>query len=336
MARYVDANNYIYVYLLNDGASKIAIHKIVSGVDTEVLTPTAYTGGPIVRVVLNGNYIWIYAGDSQLGSVVTVADTVLQSSTVVGVITTGLNNVIDNFTVWNLTGNYVNLDTYFPTIKTVMPFGDSKTASTVNAGMSWSGFPPFFADSFPALVESPTRIAAGGTTVRDWATDQGTNGVLYATYGAGRPIDLALAAAVGTPNYILCNLGVNDTRYEEGTAHSGATHGGPFDFATWITNYEYILDAFHTKWPNAQIYIMRPWCATADVPTRPADFGTMDDTSIPAIIAARSSFCFLGPDERGFLQGSDNGATYTIDGVHPTPGGYQLTASQWKNMMGIK
>ena len=85
----------------------------------------------------------------------------------------------------------------------------------------------------------------------------------------------------------------------------------------------------HTKWASAKIYCMRPWylaySAAADTCA----------TWIAAVIAARSSFCYLGPDERVFLENGDGGATHIGgDGVHPNAAGYALTAAQWRSVLG--
>jgi lysophospholipase L1-like esterase len=98
--------------------------------------------------------------------------------------------------------------------------------------------------------------------------------------------------------------------------------------ATWESNAEYILDAFHVKWPLAQVYLMRPWRRgyNSEADTLAGWIGT--------VVAARPTFAHLGPDERVFLKGADDGATYTSDGVHPNAAGYVLTAAQWQTVLG--
>lgn len=311
--RYVDANNYIYVYALNDGAEKISVRKVVAGVDSEVLASTANGSGSFdvhLLAQVSGTKIRIFLYDNAIGTELTVDDAALQASTLCGIYSTNTNTLVDSFVVYPQNG-YSGLDKYFGNYKTILPFGDSKTAATSN--LAWTGYPPQMTIQNSNIIEYPTRIAAGGTTVRTWAA----------------AIDASLAASVGTPEHILCNLGVNDTRVEP------RDFGPTFDWTTWVTNYLYIIDAFHTKWPLAKIYIMRPWCATADVATRPVDFAEMDNVQIPAIVAARSTFVFVGPDERVFLENGDNGATNTSDGVHPNVAGNALTAQQWRANIGL-
>lgn len=98
--------------------------------------------------------------------------------------------------------------------------------------------------------------------------------------------------------------------------------------AQFESDYEYLIDAVHTKWPGAKVYLMTPWRADAS-----ANCDTLA-AWIAVVVAARSSFVFAGPDERIFLKGSDNGATYMSDGIHPNTAGYALTAAQWQSAMG--
>jgi len=54
--------------------------------------------------------------------------------------------------------------------------------------------------------------------------------------------DADLAAATGTPNYILFDLGANDVI-------SLPTE------ATWKANYLALIDKYRAKWPNSRIFI---------------------------------------------------------------------------------
>jgi lysophospholipase L1-like esterase len=98
--------------------------------------------------------------------------------------------------------------------------------------------------------------------------------------------------------------------------------------ANFEADMTYIADAIHVKWPTAQVYIMRPWRRGED-----ADSDTLA-TWIGNVVASRSTFVHLGPDERVFLENGDNGVTYTSDGVHPNVAGYELTATQWRTVLG--
>jgi lysophospholipase L1-like esterase len=296
VVRYADANNYIYVE--HDGTN-IVWHKVVGGVDSAVIVDTTatYAAGAeltvwadegIVRVTYNGNII---------STLQTIADAGLQIGAGIGVITTNTGNSFDDLQAWAVgrEGQYSHLQRHTPGTRiNALFYGDSKT---LNAGPL-----AYYASSHPnvAIWERPARIAVGGRTVAS----------------AKAAVDAELVAAVGTPDVILCNLGANE-----------ALAGLP-DEATWKANYLYILDAMHTKYPSANIYLMRVW-----VRDKLAECNTLASW-IGDLVAARS-FVHLGPDERVFLENGDNGTTYTSDGTHPTsPDGYRLEAAQWRSVLG--
>lgn len=128
--------------------------------------------------------------------------------------------------------------------------------------------------------------------------------------------DLAL---MGTPapTYILLNLGVNDIAL--GLPAEGA----------WNADLAYILDAFHTKWPSARVYVVKPWYR--------AGAASCDTVAarIDAVLATRSSWAFVGHDERVWLEGGDDGATMTTDGVHYSSVGAAECARQWRTILGL-
>lgn len=143
-------------------------------------------------------------------------------------------------------------------------------------------------------------LSVGGATAASWA--------------AG--ITSGLAGVTNNVRWALINLGANDVSALPAEA-------------TWKADMATILDAINAKWPLAKVYIMRPWRQG-----EAADCNSLA-TWIADIVAARSSWAFVGPDERVFLENGDDGATYTSDGVHPTdPAGYLLTVDQWKTVLG--
>lgn len=129
-------------------------------------------------------------------------------------------------------------------------------------------------------------------------------------------IETDLGAVVRTPEIALLNLGANDVNSLPSEAQ-------------WTADYLATLDAIHARWPACQCYIMRPWRRGY------ASQCNSLATWIAAIVAARSSFAHLGPDERVFLENGDDGATYTTDGTHPNAAGYALTAVQWRSVIGV-
>lgn len=180
----------------------------------------------------------------------------------------------------------------------LMTYGDSKTWL-----MGWQS----------SLQSS---ISAGGViTPVDSIT---LNGGTVATMKARVDADLAALTNPITPAYLLFNLGVNDV-----------SQGLPAE-ATWKANAGYILDAFHTRWPSINVYVMKVW----DRQGPQNDLDTLN-TWIDAVVAARVGWAHVGPNEQVWLEGGDDGATMTYDGVHYSASGNAACAAQWKTVLGI-
>ena len=190
-----------------------------------------------------------------------------------------------------------------PYSRGVLGFGDSKTNGVGSTdGNGYYTYLSSVTDDQHLRYQGVPRIAQNGWTAALW------NG------GSFKTIDSELAAATETPNCILVNLGVNDT---------GAT-APQLEAAVWQENYAHILDAFHAKWPNALVYCARVWSRYDN-----GQRTLLNDTWIPAVLSSRSTWAFLGIDERDFLENGDNGTTYTTDGIHPNDFGYLLTWDKW-------
>ena len=129
--------------------------------------------------------------------------------------------------------------------------------------------------------------------------------------------DLAAMPEAGTQwlRWVLVNFGANDALSLPAQA-------------TWEANLAYYLDALHAKYPAAQIFVARPW--------RRGYGGECDDLAdwIDNVLASRSAWAFVGPDERVYLENGDDGATYTLDGVHYNGPGSIVTAQQWLSLLG--
>lgn len=140
-------------------------------------------------------------------------------------------------------------------------------------------------------------------------------GATVASRAATIAADISALGFVQNMRFIPLNLGANDV---------GAI---PAE-ATWKANLATILDAMNAQWPDAKVYVMRPWRR---------GYATECDslaTWIASVVSTRSTWAFVGPDERVFLENGDNGVTYTSDGIHPNTAGYALTAAQWKTVLG--
>ena len=103
----------------------------------------------------------------------------------------------------------------------------------------------------------------------------------------------------------------------------GANDGPTTVEATWKADYQYIIDALLVKWPDAKIYLAKPWSRGCDV-WRDTQAGWIDD-----IIALYSGNVLVGHDERVWMKGADNGDTMTVDGVHYSTAGHEECKNQW-------
>jgi hypothetical protein len=163
--------------------------------------------------------------------------------------------------------------------------GDSKSTTAYN----WGGalISHLNNDLFPG-----SGVYAAENLPRNWAV------YAYTVAQVKSSIDSLLTGHAAydyeKKNVFLINLGVND--YQSGL---------PVE-ATWKTNYLYIIDALVTAYPNAEIYISKPWMP---------GFDTSSDTMagwIDDIVAARPANAKAGDDERAWedesmlIPGSDH------------------------------
>lgn len=174
--------------------------------------------------------------------------------------------------------------------------GDSKTN-----GDSWVSelLISLLAARSNSIIEMPSRFGIDGATV-----------ATMKTY-----IDANLDATSGKPIFVCINLGANDV-----TALPAE--------ATWKSNCISIIDSILARWSGVNVYIARPWRR---------DYGAECNTLkswIGDVVVGYSSGVNLGPDETVWLENGDNGATYTLDGVHYNAAGETECAAQWLTAMG--
>ena len=285
VVRYYSNRSMIYAYW---DATRLRLVKLVDTIATVLITGSSITlpADSILSISADLNQIKLFLNGVQQGTTQTVDDAILLNSPLHGVISSNIGNGFDNFNV------YPNGSTV---VHNILPFGDSKTIGDTNFG----GFPSRISTTTLQFVEYPTRIATGGATVASRALSIGTD----------------IAASLGTPEYILFNLGANDVA------------ALPLE-ATWKADCTTIINALHAKWPLAKIYMMRPW--RQSYLTECNSIATW----INDLVGLNTGVVYNGPDERVFLEGGDDGATYTVDGIHPNAAGYALTATQWVTALG--
>lgn len=191
-----------------------------------------------------------------------------------------------------------------------MVVGDSKTFAPGGSGGGGVDWETYLLASLQA------------TTPRNWTEDQPSTGRAaqggVTTAGMAAQIDTFLSnmAWPKSPEYILINLGANDAVSVPIMA----------DEATWKTHMTYIVNALKAKFQNARIYLAQVWLVSYDSQCDVLDGWIAD------VVA--STGVYLGHDERIWMKGSDNGATMTRDGVHPSAAGNIECAAQWKIKIG--
>lgn len=85
--------------------------------------------------------------------------------------------------------------------------------------------------------------------------------------------------------------------------------------ANFKSNYQYVIDALQAKFPGCIIFLTYP--AAGTVPTRHAIIEPWIDTLI-----AGETNVYAGDDESVWLEGGDDFATNTYDGVHYSAAGH--------------
>lgn len=127
-------------------------------------------------------------------------------------------------------------------------------------------------------------------------------------------IDGFLGGITIKQQYALINLGVNGIAKQEE--------------AVTKTNYQYIIDAIHTKWPLCIIYLAKPWMRGATAASATLA-GWIND-----LIAANPGVVYAGHNESVWLEGGDDGVTMTSDGVHYNSTGNTECINQWVTVLG--
>lgn len=310
--RYTDDNNRYYVSC-SQAANTMRLYKVEGGVSTEIRPSKAiaWTVGSKHRIIIIhdngflrtvqhypaavGNYVLGHGWtDGSKSNTFNMAERTVK---VTG-FAAGENLIIRPTRVtlpdpWNTT-NQVEW----------MSYGDSKTSNGV-----WQEL--LTAALNAADTHVWTESQRNGLSGRSVASNAG-----QAT-AAAETIDAELAGYIVHPTKILMNLGVNDSI------------SLPLE-ATFKTNYTYILDALHAKFPLAQVFCSKVWRAASA-----ANCVTIN-TWITAVVATRSSFAQMADDETAWLEGGDNGATNSSDGTHySNPAGMTAKAAAAKTALGF-
>lgn len=295
--RMADVDNRLIVRMSQPG-STIKIIERKAAVETELASAAqTWTNGASYRICIQAEAAWIVVLVNDVYATRVVSEPWNQTATGVKASNAGTNLI-----TWP---RMVALPSFLlPPQRAFFAYGDSKTwgvDSTAGRVNGRNGYEPYLSRYLQEATgaewdELPLRVGRSGYTIAQLAAS----------------VDADLSARSDTPSVVLINIGAND-------------YISVID-ATWSTNYAYILDAMHAKWPSAQVYCMRVW-------RRSGTSLVAMKSAIGVLVAARSSWCYLGPDETVFLENGDDGTTYTVIGIHPNEAGYALTAHQWASVI---
>jgi lysophospholipase L1-like esterase len=305
--RHRDASNCWYAMLCANGSGSSVDHTYqLCEVSNNVTTVRASGNGNLSTAV--SHRVWVRAFWTDVRFGVDNARLLNCTSTMD---TCGTNAMVSaagtDFTVWPMSVPFPS--SVSPSCKGILAIGDSKTVGggdekPENGAVGSSGYVPLLMNSLNTdtmlYAELPKRIATSGDRMADVAGH----------------IVSDVSTRWEPPTYVLVNLGANDV-----ASLPTAT--------VYCSNIWTVVSTVKGKWPNSKFYFMRPWKRgyTANCDTLAGYFATF--------CASNSAYCFLGPDERVFLENGDDGTTYTADGTHPNHAGYALTAQKWKTVLGL-
>lgn len=140
----------------------------------------------------------------------------------------------------------------------------------------------------------------------------------YAGYGVASvsaAVIAALAPQAAPPVAVLINVGANDI----GTLPAEAT---------WKSYLRSMLNHLIVTCANSRLYIARPWRRGYA-----ADCDTLATWIAAVTYEYGGVYVHLGTDERVWLEGGDDGATMTTDGIHYSVAGEVAAAEQWLQVL---
>jgi lysophospholipase L1-like esterase len=183
------------------------------------------------------------------------------------------------------------------TVNNILYLGDSKTASY---DTQWMIQAELQRRSGQIWRETPRKVAVGGITT--------------AAMLAQAPADIAAMAGKGTPDRIIYNLGANDCLAGIWTTK-----------ADWKANTLSLVNLYAAAYPSALHHLTKVWRNDAAHPEALTNIALMN-AAVDELYASYPALFRPWINEANYLPGSDNGATYTADQIHPNAAGYALLA----------
>lgn len=179
--------------------------------------------------------------------------------------------------------------------------GDSKSDSSVAMG-AWDFIFDYIVEQRTGSNWTIYNVAVGGKTLYSL-----TDGIAS---------NLAALPDTPAPDCALINIGANDV------ANLGTEEYCKGKLRTYV-------EAINAKWATTPIYFMRPWYGAYEAACDTLA-GYLSD------IAGEYAYVNLGPDERVFIKGDDNGASTTMlpqPNAHPNGWGRRLAALEWADLI---
>lgn len=305
--RYTDANNCIIIRC-DQTNSLLKVVEKVAGVENQILsTSQTWTNGTsyTLGIVLDWQSITVTVNNSGSSSTTCLSTQFLGTLPSTATLVAG-SHTLTNVAAWP---KYVDAgDGTCAVRRSIYAVGDSITRGEMDVDSNGDFLPyPLDQCGWPQRVcaiiggeEVPKRSANGGWTVAmrlaNIATD--LNGIM------------------GSPSDVVCMYGTNEMT-------SMPTE------AQFKSDYLALIAAWHRKYPDAKVWLMKPWRRgkASEVVTIAA--------WIDAIVAdpSCSAFTKVGADCSTFLPGTDDGASTTVDGIHPNRAGHILLAAAQAALM---
>lgn len=307
--RYTDADNCLVIECAQAG-STLKIIERSGGVETEMKSKSqTWTNGTSYRIAVTLEWQTVCVSVNAVGGTGSACKSTLNLGTVptTSTLVCGSHDMTE-VTAWPLYHDAGDGMCAIP--RGIFACGDSITKGEVDTadagGTDYSPYPIWqcgYAQRLCALLgaeESPKRYAIGGYTVHAQLAD----------------IGISLNGFLGTPSDVVTMHGSNEM----------ASMPTAADFKS---DYLALIAAWHRKWPDATIWVMKPWRRGKAAET------ALIASWVDAIVAdpSCSAFTRVGADCSLFIPGTDDGATNTFDGVHPNRAGHILLAAAQAALM---
>lgn len=312
------ANPQNYVLIYHNGQT-LWVKKVVSGGDFATVGSKVQTfsANDKITIAKQGTSVRVFLNDVAIAATFTISDATIKDNLYAGILGSYSGNQFDNWseTVKAVGGSDSFLAPFFSgaTDGAIFAIGDSITAGGTDE-VTGLGYPPLLTDLMAIQTHGYWREI----------TPRGGHGG-YDMLDIADVIDADLAATSGTATHVLILLGANDVV-------DTADHWQSFNETTWKAAAQAVIDAVHTKWSGARIYLGKSYRAGTYTTEFDAIAGWIDD-----LVADNPGVCYAGIDSRTFFTGHQAAAYggsepyLLVDDVHPNHAGFVVMAPAWQD-----